>query len=41
VFTVAGQVQEVLPGIRDWNDYSNAFRRYLGPPPPASQEASA
>lgn len=41
VFCVGRQVQEVLPGVRDWSDYSSAFARYLGPPAPAHQEAIA
>ena len=41
VFTVAGQVQEVLPGIRDWGDYSAAFARYLGPPRTPQKEAQS
>ena len=27
---VGGDTLEVIPGVRDWSDYSRAFRRYLG-----------
>ena len=27
---VGGETLEVIPGVRDWGDYSRAFRRYLG-----------
>ena len=41
VFVVGGQVQEVVPGVRDWGDYSAAFARYLGQPQGRQQEALA
>ena len=41
VFAVGGKVQEVVPGVRDWSDYSAAFARYLGPPVRRGQEATA
>lgn len=41
VFIVGGKVCEVLPGVRDWNDYSAAFTRYLGPQSANSKEAQA
>jgi hypothetical protein len=41
VFVVGGKVQEVLPGVRDWSDYSAAFARYLGPHTTNSREARA
>jgi hypothetical protein len=34
-------VQEVLPGVRDWSDYSSAFARYLGAPVGRTREAIA
>ena len=27
---LGGETLEVIPGVRDWGDYSRAFRRYLG-----------
>ena len=30
VFLSAGEVLEVLPRVRDWADYADAFQRYLG-----------
>lgn len=32
VFVSGGDVLEVLPRVRDWDDYAAAFRRYLGSP---------
>ncbi|MEM1435528.1 MAG: hypothetical protein AAGG11_15830 [Pseudomonadota bacterium] len=32
VLVVEGQVLEVVPGVRDWQDYRRAFERYLGQP---------
>lgn len=33
VFFVGGEPIEKMPRIRDWSDYSDVARRYLGPPP--------
>lgn len=38
VFISAGKILEVLPGVRDWAEYTRAFSRYLGAP---RQEAQA
>ena len=38
VFISGGKTLEVLPGVRDWADYTRAFQRYLGAP---QREASA
>ncbi len=27
---LGGETLEVIPGVRDWSDYVQAFRRYLG-----------
>lgn len=27
---IGGDTLEVIPGVRDWGDYTRAFRRYLG-----------
>jgi hydrogenase-1 operon protein HyaE len=27
---IGGETLEVIPGVRDWSDYTRAFRRYLG-----------
>ena len=32
VFVAGGDTLEVVPGVRDWADYSRAFHRYLGAP---------
>jgi len=32
VLLLAGQVLEVVPRVRDWKDYAEAFQRYLGAP---------
>ena len=32
VFVAGGQVLEVVPRVRDWAEYTQAFRRYLGAP---------
>ena len=32
VLVLGGEILEVLPGVRDWADYSAAFQRYLGRP---------
>jgi hydrogenase-1 operon protein HyaE len=32
VLVLGGEILEVLPGVRDWADYSAAFQRYLGAP---------
>jgi len=33
VLVLAGEILEVLPGVRDWADYSAACARYLGARP--------
>ena len=38
VFVSGGSTLEVVPGVRDWSDYVQAFQRYLGRP---LREASA
>jgi hydrogenase-1 operon protein HyaE len=30
VLTLGGETLEVIPRVRDWQDYTRAFRRYLG-----------
>ena len=32
VFVLGAEPLEVLPGVRDWVEYSRAFQRYLGTP---------
>lgn len=32
VLVLGGEILEVLPGVRDWADYSATFQRYLGTP---------
>lgn len=32
VLVLGGEVLEVLPGVRDWADYTATFQRYLGAP---------
>jgi len=32
VFVVGGEILEILPRVRDWADYVQAFQRYLGAP---------
>ena len=32
VLLLAGATLEVIPRVRDWSDYTAAFRRYLGSP---------
>jgi hydrogenase-1 operon protein HyaE len=32
VLVVGGEILEVLPRVRDWADYIQAFQRYLGAP---------
>ncbi|MEM0953713.1 MAG: hypothetical protein AAGI24_06205 [Pseudomonadota bacterium] len=32
VFISGGKTLEVIPGVRDWSDYVQAFQRYLGRP---------
>lgn len=32
VFIAGGEVVEVMPRLRDWAEYADAFRRYLGAP---------
>ena len=32
VLVLGGEILEVLPGVRDWADYSATFQRYLGAP---------
>ena len=32
MYLSAGKTLEVLPGVRDWADYTRAFQRYLGAP---------
>lgn len=36
VLILDGQVLEILPRVRDWGDYVQAFQRYLGAPQRAS-----
>lgn len=33
VFIAGGETLEVMPRVRDWADYADAFRRFLGAPP--------
>ena len=33
-------ILEVIPRVRDWADYANAFQRYLGKPGAADKEAN-
>lgn len=35
VFIVGGDVAQVMPRLRDWAEYDEAFRSYLGAPPVA------
>lgn len=32
VLVLGGEILEVLPGVRDWADYTATFQRYLGAP---------
>lgn len=32
VLVLGGEILEVLPGVRDWADYTATFQRYLGVP---------
>ncbi len=32
VLLIQGEVLEILPRVRDWSDYVEAFQRYLGAP---------
>ncbi len=41
VFLAAGEVLEVMPRVRDWVDYAEAFRRYLGDARPLAMEGAA
>ncbi len=41
VFIASGETLEVLPGVRDWADYTRAFQRYLGAPQRAQREVTA
>lgn len=40
VLVLAGEILEVLPGVRDWADYSAACARYLGAPRPGAPDSS-
>lgn len=37
---LGGDTLEVIPRVRDWSDYAQAFRRYLGEPGQLNQQST-